>query len=451
MRPRSRIGRVFVASIAAILLMTGVLNLRSAFGSGSGNVWDTDPSGQSQIDRLTGAAIRQPSDLDAQIVSYQDEIRAHPNNGDAKTYLAFAYLQKVREVGDPSYYPKIAELLKQAFDANDQDFNAATGLGTLALARHDFSGALTWGERAKAINAYSAPAYGVIGDALVELGRYDEAIDVVQQMVNLRPDLASFSRVSYLRELTGDIPGAVDAMQKASEAGAARPENVAWTQAQLGNLAFNQGDLDTAQQMYEASLYTLDDYVYGTAGLAKVAAARGDFATAETDFAAAIKIMPLPEFVIALGETYQAAGEQDLAAQQYALVQAMIQLYAQNGVNSDVELALFLADHGTDMNDALAKARAGFDKRPSIKGADVLGWTLYRAGQYQEAQQYSQQALRLGTKDSSMLFHAGMIAAARGDKAGAISFLQRALAINPSFSPINAPIAKQTLATLTAG
>jgi tetratricopeptide (TPR) repeat protein len=267
-------------------------------------------------------------------------------------------------------------------------------------------------------------------------------------MVDLRPDLASFARVSYLRELTGDTPGAIDAMGRAAAAGAARAENVAWTQVQLGNLAFNSGDLDGAEADYNASLVTLEDYVYGIAGLGRVAAARGDYPTAIQHYSDATKRMPLPEFVIALGEVYQASGQPAEAAKQYDLVQAMIQLYAQNGVDTDVELALFLADHGPDRNAAVDKARAGYGKRPSIKAADVLAWSLYKAGKYEEARSYSQQALHLGTKDANMLFHAGMIAAALGDDPTATAYLQQALAINPSFSPLNAPIARETLARL---
>jgi tetratricopeptide (TPR) repeat protein len=264
-------------------------------------------------------------------------------------------------------------------------------------------------------------------------------------MTDIRPDLASFARVSYLRELTGDVPGAVQAMGQAAEAGSTRAENVAWTQAQLGNLAFNAGDLAGAKAKYDASLYTVDDYVYGIAGLGRVAAAEGDFATAIQHYRDAIQRMPLPEFVIALGEVYEAAGQPSEAAAQYELVQAMIRLYAENGVDTDVELALFLADHGSDPAAAVEKARAGFEKRPSIKGADVLAWALYQAGNYDEARIYSQQALHLGTRDATMLYHAGMIAAALGDDATATDLLTQALSINPAFSPLYAPLARTTL------
>ena len=128
-------------------------------------------------------------------------------NGTAATMLGQAYLQKARETGDPGYYPKAEALFQQALASEGDDVDAIVGLGTLALARHQFAVALDWGEQARALAPYHAAAYGVIGDAQVELGRYDEAIETVQAMVDLRPDLSSYSRVSYLRELMGDREG----------------------------------------------------------------------------------------------------------------------------------------------------------------------------------------------------------------------------------------------------
>ena len=445
MRAQSRLVQAGFAAIAAVLLLTGALNLRSTIGRDSSGNWEIDPAAQSQMDQLTGTWRRTQSDLDARIPAYQDELRAAPDNGPAAARLGHAYVQKARESGDPSYYPKSETLFATAFDRNDQDYSAAAGLGEVALARHDFELALEWGERAKAINPYSSVPYGVIGDALIELGRYDEAIAVIQQMVDIRPDLASFARVSYLRELMGDVPGAVVAMEQAAEAGSTSAENVSWTQAQLGNLAFNAGDPGEARKHYEASIITLDGYVYGLAGLGKVAAAEGDFAAAIQHYKDAIKRMPLPEFVIALGDIYQANEQPDAAAQQYELVQAMIRLYDENGVDTDIELALFLADHGSDPAAAVEKAKAGYAKRPSVKSADVLAWALYKAGAYDEAMDYGNEALRLGTRDAGMFFHAGMIAAALGDNANAVTLLERAFAINPAFSLLHAPLARATL------
>lgn len=440
--------RAALAMVAAVVLLTGALNVRSVIGGSDNRAWDVDPSAPSATDQLFGIRGRLSTQLDDQIGALQDRLRAHSNDGTAATTLGDAYLLKVRETGDPSYYPKAEQLFKHALDLNDKDFDAMAGLGTLALARHDFAQGLAWGQRAIAISAFFPAAYGVIGDAQIELGRYDEAVKTFQQMVNMRPDLTSYSRVSYARELYGDTPGAIDAMQRAAVAGAGRPENVAWTQAQLGNLSFNQGDLDRATAQYNASLATLDGYVYGLAGLARVAAARGDLPGAIGLYTRAIQTMPLPEFVIALGDVYSVAGQPAAAAKEYALVDAMEQLYRQNGVDTDVEMALFAADHDRTLDQALKQARAEYAKRPSIRVADVLAWTLYKTGNAQEAAKYSQEALRLGTKDALMHFHAGMIEAALGHRDAAIGYLQQALAINPNFSILYAPKAQAELTRL---
>jgi tetratricopeptide (TPR) repeat protein len=449
--PNLTLKRLALAAVAAVLLLTGVLNVRSVTGGADNRQWDVDPSAPSATDQLVGVTGRLPTALDDQIVKLQDTLRAHPDNGDAASLLGLAYLQKVRETGDPSYYPKAEHLFDHALDRNKQDLNALVGLGTLALARHDFTKALDWGQRAAALNPYHSPAYGVIGDAQIELGRYGDAVATFQKMINLRPDLTSYSRVSYVRELYGDVPGAIDAMQRAAVAGAGRAENVAWTQAQLGNLYFNEGNLDAAETQYNASLDTLDGYVYGLAGLALVAAARGDLPDAIVLYTQAIRTMPFPAFVIGLGDVYAAAGQPDEAAKQYALVDAMEDLFRQNGVDTDVEMALFDADHDRNLDGALTQAQAGYKKRPSVVAADVLAWTLYKTGSIRDAEKYSEVALHLGTRNALFFFHAGMIESALGHRDAAVRYLQQALAINPHFSILYAPQAQTELTRLHAG
>ena len=446
LRPR----RLALAALAALVLLTGALNVRSAFGDGGERAWEADPAAPSAVDALVGAPARRPSRLDAQMLAAQDALREDGDNGRAATLLGQAYLQKARETGDPSYYPKAEALFELALDANEEDFAAMVGLGTLALARHEFARALAWGERARAINPYHAPALGVIGDAQVELGRYSEAVTTVQMMVDLRPDLASYSRVSYLRELMGDRAGAITAMEQAAAAGAANPENVAWTQVQLGNLRFDGGDLAGAERAYARALAGLPNYVYALAGQARVAAARGELDRAAALYEQAVQGSPLPEFVIALGDVLQAAGRADEAAAQYALLEAIQQLYAANGVDTDLELALFTADHGKpeDLPGAVERARAQIAKRPSVTAYDILAWTLYRGGDLEGAREASRQTLRLGTGNALVLFHAGMIDAALGERQAAIDHLQAALDLNPHFSVRYAPEARATLARL---
>jgi tetratricopeptide (TPR) repeat protein len=450
MRTRSPgpIPRLAVAAIVAAALLTGALNLRPMLERATG-MEAIAPVAPSAVDSLIGVPERAETALDARIATLQQSLREGDERirGIAATQLGQAYLQKARETGDPGYYPKAEALFTQALGADAEDAEAMVGLGTLALARHQFSDALDWGEKSRALNPYHAPTYGVIADAQIELGRYDEAVETVQAMVDLRPDLGSYARVSYVRELMGDRKGALIAMEEAVTAGSGYPENVAWVRVQLGNLHFDGGFLKNAATEYEAALAAVPGYAPAMAGKARVAAANGDLDEAATLYEQAVRTIPLPEFVVAYGDVLHAAGKRDEAAAQYALVDAMQQIYAANGVETDLELALYTADHGSpeDLPRAVEQARAAVAARPSIVAWDVLAWTLYRSGELDEAAEASAEAMRLGTPNALLHFHAGMIAAARGEDDSAISRLETALELNPYFSVHYAPEARATL------
>jgi len=395
----------------------------------------------------TLSVLTSVSTTDTAITSLKQQISAHPDDPEAYTQLGAAYLRKVRETGDPAYYPNAQTALEKALALRPDDPDTLTVMAALALARHDFGGALAWVQRT---DAEDPDRYGAMGDALLELGRYDEAFAAFQHMIDLRPDLASYTRVSYARELTGDIDGAHEAMRRAVEAGGPRGEGVAWALVQLGHLEFNRGDLDAAENAYTRALDAFPGFVPATAGIARIRAATGDYDQAIGLYTGVTARYPAPEYVIALGDAYRAAGREREAAQQFDLVLAIDQLYRANGVNTDLELALFFADHDLRLDEAVAQARAVYEQRPSVHAADVLAWTLSRAGRAQEALRYSDEALRLGTQDPLLLFHAGMVRHATGDSAGARQYLERALAANPHFSVLYAGTAEATLGELEA-
>ncbi len=400
---------------------------------------------------LADAAAQRPVDKTDQLIwDYQQRVKQNPDDVQGYAVLGAAYLQKARDTGDPTFYGKAQAVIDEALRRDPQNVEALIGAGTLANARHQFREALHLGEQARALNPSVPRVYGVIADAQTELGMYDEAVATLQTMIDMRPDLSSFSRISYARELHGDMDGAVEMMQAAVQAGGPATENSAWVRVQLGNLFFNKGDLAAAERQYNGTLELLPDYVYAQAGLAHVRAAQGKTDEAISLYQQAIARMPLPEFVIGLGELYQASGKPADAAKQYDLVRAMQQLFKSNGVDTDLELALFDADHGADAGATVALARAAYARRPSIKAADTLAWALFKDGKLPEARRYADEALRLKTQDASMLFHAGMIAQAQGDASAARERLDAALALNPHFSPLFAPQARQALAALSA-
>jgi tetratricopeptide (TPR) repeat protein len=388
---------------------------------------------------------------DSLIGSLQERIRENPKDFDSHINLANAYLQRVRETGDPTLYTKTEDLLNEASKLEDQSAELYASRGSLALARHDFQAALEYGTRALAYDPESARYHGIVGDAQIEQGMYDEAIHSYQEMVDRRPDFASFSRVAYARELYGDPEGAIEAMEFALQAGSGTTENVAWAHVQLGNLWFTSGKLEEAQKAYGLSTRTVGAYAPALAGQAKVAAARGDLDRAATLYQQAFNRMPLPEYAIALGDVYAEMGDKEKAQEQYELVRSMDRLLRANGVDTDLEIALFYADHDMNLQTSLEKARAAYEARPSIHAADALAWTLYKMGNYKEAQAYSSEALKLETRDSLKLFHAGMIAKALGQKEQAQEYLQQAIELNPHFSVLYADEAAAGLKSLKAG
>ena len=404
-----------------------------------------------RADAPAATPIRQPQDTDSQIVDLQARIAR--GAGDAQTYagLGYAFLQKARESGDPAYYPRAEAALTEALALDAEDADNYVGLGSLALARHNFEEGLRLGERARELNPYKASALGVIGDAQVELGRYEEAAATFEAMNNLRPDLASYARVSYMRELRGDLPGAIAVMQQAVQAGAPGSEAAAWTRVQLGHLYFTSGNPAAAEREYSRTLMERPEYLHARAGLARLLAARGDYPEAIALYTEITRAMPLAEYVIALADVQRAAGLVADTEYSEGLVKVIDQLARDSGVNTDAEMALFNADRGIDLPGTLERVTQAVVARPSVYTWDVMAWTLYQSGRYTEAQAASERALRLGTRDSLTRFHAGMIALKLGQPERARAELQLALDQNPRFSIRYAEEAARTLRSLGGG
>jgi tetratricopeptide (TPR) repeat protein len=359
--------------------------------------------------------------------------------------LGLRFQQQARETGDPSFYPRSEAALTRAARLLPNDPVAITGLAALAASRHRFEEARRLAERARRLAPQSADALGILGDALVELGHYRKAFAAFDRMAALKPGLASYSRVSYARELLGDRRGAIDAMRLAVEAGTGTGEPRAWTLVQLGNLEFDAGRLRAAERAYRQGLAVFPGYAHAQAALGRVAAARGDYDTAAAFYRRAVARLPLPQYEGALGDVLRAAGHEREAKEAYGAVAAIEQLFQANGVRTELETALFDLDHGRGLSDALARARTAYEMRKSIEAEDVLGWALYENGRCAEARTHSVRALRLGTRDALKLFHRGMIERCLGRRAAAESFLARALATNPHFSLLYAPVARQLL------
>ena len=322
---------------------------------------------------------------------------------DLRPTLAQAYLQRVRETGDPSFYARAEGVLRAP--RTPDGFATA---GELALARHDFSGALELGRRA---GAFGAP---IRVDALVELGRYDEAERELQAMIDRKPNLAAYARVSYLRELRGDLDGAAEAMRFAAAAGGPAAENRAYVLALLGELERRRGRPDAAGRAFGEALAMVPRFAAAEAGAARLDAAsdRG-LEKAINRLRGVTERLPLAEHVVALGEVQLAAGRTAEGRETLALVAAQQQLQRAAGVDVDVELAVYEADHGSPAR-AVALARKGWAQAPSVRSADALGWALTRSGKPREGLKWARRALALGSLDPVWRAHAGLSALAAG-------------------------------------
>jgi tetratricopeptide (TPR) repeat protein len=381
----------------------------------------------------------------AQIAKLQRELRANGDDITSLDALGLAYQQRARETGDPTYYTKSDEVLRRALRLAPRDLLATGGLGSLALSRHRFREALVLGRRARAISPTTARNYGVIGDALVELGRYREGFRAFDTMATTRPDVSSYSRVAHARVLLGDVPGALSAWRLALDASLGQGEAEAWTRVQISKTAFSVGQLRPALAQAKAALRAFPGYAPAYDALAWAEYSRGHVGAAIAAEQAAVDRIPLPQYVAMLGDLQRAAGCRAEARRQYALIGVIERLLVANGVETDLETALFDVDHGIRLNSSLALARRAQRERPSIDGDDVLAWALARTGRCSEALGYSRHALRLGTRDALKFFHRAEIERCLGNRAAARDWFRRALALNPRFSVLWAPVARREL------
>jgi tetratricopeptide (TPR) repeat protein len=431
------VGIAAVAVAAVGMLFGGLLNGSRAGGRSEAVALEAAASGL-----LAGFSPGNTAEYAAQL---EGRVAADPGDVQSLALLGLAYQQRARETGDPSLYPRSGAALSRAARLDPKNALAAIGLASLAASRHRFEEARLLAERARRLARDSADPLGVLGDALVELGRYREAFAVFDRMAALKPNLASYSRVSYARELMGDPRGAIAAMRLAVEAGAGTVEPRAWTLVQLGNLLFDNGRLASASRAYREALAHFPGYVHAEAALGKVAAARDRYPEAIRRYQRAVERLPLPQYEGALGDVLRAAGREREAQEAFGAVDALQRLLEANGVRTEVETALYDLDHARRPADALARARLAYAERKNIEVEDVLAWALYANGRCEEARAHSARALRLGTRDALKLFHRGMIEGCLGKRATERSFLRRALAINPHFSLLYVPVAERAL------
>ncbi|MEV5850196.1 tetratricopeptide repeat protein [Streptomyces sp. NPDC051985] len=425
------------AALLAIALTGGAI----AFGA-SGNSGTAPMASSSAV----SPGLLASGSLDASIASLQAHLRTQPKDSDSWATLGLAYVEQARTKGDPSRYPQAEKSLKRALQITPGNDQALAGEAALAAARHEFAQALTYADQALKQNPYSADALSSRIDALVELGRYDDAAKAADLADQRKPGVPVFTRYAYVRELRGDVKTARQVLRQAL-ATATSKGDIAYVSAQLGLLAWNQGDYKSALDYYARALTADENYLPALEGRARAQAATGDRADAIKGMELVVSRYPLPQPLVELGELYEdrgAEGDKAKAEDQYALVEAWIALARANGVNADLDTALAAADHG-DKAEALKAARAEWARRHTVHTADALAWALHVNGKDKEALPYARQASATGYRNASFSYHLGIIELADGQKAAGRAALTKALKLNPGFSPLGARAARKAL------
>lgn len=435
--------KLVIGTVAALAAALAVL-LGGAFSRGGGHAARAAaPAEREPLARLLQGFST--GDTAGYVRGLERRVAARPSNGDALVLLGLAYQQRARETGDPTFYSLSERALARAAAARGEDSLVVSGLASLAVSRHRFREALALARRAVRQDPKNGTAYAALGDALASLGRYGQAFRVFDRAAVLAPSVATYARIAYARELLGRPQSAVAALRLALELDSTVPEHKAWTLVQLGNVELNVGRLGEAAQAYREALRRFPSYVHAEAGLARVEAARGRYRRAIALLRHAVEVLPLPQYAVALGDVLTADGRAAQARRAYALVGAIQRLSEANGVRTELQAALFDADHGIRLERALARARLAHRDRPSIDGDDVLAWALQRTGRCREALRSSERALRLGTLDALKFFHRGMIERCLGHEQAARAWFARALDLNPHFSLLWAPVARKAL------
>ena len=397
-------------------------------------------------DRLLAAAAHMRTD--ERIAAYQKLAALKPDDLHYQNLLAGAYIQKMRETTDFGYIERAEKLVAHALSAEANNYEAMRLRSEIGLERHHFAEVARFSREMIKTAPDDAWNWGTLGDSLMELGQYDGAADAYQTMMSLRPNQSSYNRASYYRWIMGDAEGAIKIMRQAIDAGSPAPENTAWCLVDLGNLYFKTGRLEQAAESYAAALRTFRGYHPAYAGLGRVQAAQGKWAEATENFKRAQAVVPMPEYTAALAELYERTGKKTEARQQMELLDVVDRMVAANNEKTNRNLALVFADQGRKLNRALELAQAELEVRGDVYTYDALAWTLCKSGRYAEAAQASGKALRFGTPEPAFYFHAGMIAAALGEKDAAAKSLERALALNPRFDPRQVEIAEAALRTI---
>jgi tetratricopeptide (TPR) repeat protein len=427
------------------LIVVGV-GLVLAVSGGIGFATSSDPSSTTPAAAVPRVVPNAGQDLETSIAALQGTLRRVPQDHVSWANLAVAYVEQARLTGNAAYYEKADDAAARSFEVEpDENFPALAAQAAISAARHDFSDALASADEALAINPRDLGALAVRVDALNELGRYDEQLKALAVADGRQPGTAIAARYSYAYELRGDLDRAADILRRAAASGSRNDK--AYTLTLLADIQRKQGRLGAADRQLAVAQQAVPDYLPALVSSARLQVAQGNLEKAARTWQDVVSRQPLPEYVTELGELLQHLGRSDEADAQFTVVRTTIELLDASGVRTDLETALFEADHGSPAR-ALSQARDEWDQRTSVHVADALAWALHRNGRDREALTIARRATSLDSPEARFWIHRGTIEAALGLTAEARTHLRRGLATDPGLSPWQRDEARTTLAEI---
>lgn len=375
-------------------------------------------------------------------VKYSKAVAANPNDHKSRIKLAEVYMNEARISGAQGYYYNAAiKMLNYVINAKPEDrdilYLALANKAAVLLSLHQFAAAKKVADEALTINTYDAGIYGALVDANVELGNYDEAVKNCDKMLEIRPDLRSYSRASYLRQIYGDNAGAINAMQMAVTAGVPGVESTEWARVTLGDLYLNTGKPDSAQIEYGLANMYRPGYAPALLGLAKVERAEKHYDAAIDTTKSAIRVLSESAYVAFLGDLYELKGDEGKAKEIRTDVLELLEegekeqpeeADAKHNANRELATANM---HCNKLDDALRYAKQDLEMRPeNIDANELTAWLYYLKGDYTNAKLHADKMLKTNTKNAATLYKAGVIYQAAGDAEKGNKLKAEALAIN---------------------
>ena len=353
-------------------------------------------------------------------------LAAKPEDGRAVLHLSNALI-RLQRVNNDGRAVIAAEAHLRAFLKRDPGhYEARRMLATVLLSQHRFGEAIAEASRARAAEPADAWNYGAIGDGYMELGDYDKAFEAFDRMGQILPGPPAYARTAYALEIKGDLAGALDQMQRAADGTSPNdPESQAWHYTQVGDLLLQVGRVGEARLQYERAHATFPNHPLAIAGLARIKIVDGDLAAARLMLQSELAKTPTPDLAIAVGDLTGELGDQAGAEQYFRMAEQIERAAWSNGPSQPQVLARFLADHDRNLGEAVALAEQAATTRRDIFTMDTLAWAHFQAGHLDQARRASAEALRTGTRDARILWHAAEIASAAGDNAGAKELLGR--------------------------